>query len=553
MKKGLICLVLASLLLLPAFGLGEELRVPSSSRSIHTEWVIWNDGVPVTIRDGGPYKLGKGKTGGSVIISGLLSVGGKCKGEVYLYEPKTRQFKKRGGKAEPDKDSIRLVYEDLTNEDPMMFSLPRSRKDVLFPTVWVCVDSFIKGNPVNRVYLNVVISETESIRIWSDHYETVSTAGGNAELLARYTPEGKLMDAKYTLQAGSDWYHYYYRRKAVGYGRYEIEMDEIETSGGDKQSLRWKDGVWKLRWGSGEPEESSIPKGIDYDPCKIVGDPVTLEFSSDTEDSSWMAPVDFSKGIPACIPDIVNTPLLPYVHYENKEDGSSRMMMEGLNYWGVQEDELCEWTLFGTFDPENLSDEELEFMLEESGNKAWEWRITGESSAEHLLTAVIPAAKLNPDWFGLTLHRKNGTVLDVYYEPEYRLDLSTAVGNVEYSWFSSDEGESELKYITEDRRCVNADYDQTDGRLIRYEVSVDLPDGGSVLYTHERNDDVSELEYRLEKVSHWKDGQCTHYIYRGENEWYFYSDSGDKGETESLPEELAEACTPITVILPEAE
>ena len=551
MKKGLICLALAALLLLPAFGLGEGLRVPSPGRSIYTEWVIWKDGVPVTIRDGGPYKLGKGKTGGSVIISGLLSVGGKCKGDVYLYEPKTRQFKKRGGKAEPDKDSIRLVYEDLTGENPMTLSIPRTNNHGIFPSVWVCVDPFIKGDPVNRVYLDVVISETQRIRIWSDHYETVNEPSEDEGLLARYTPEGKLTDAEYALHTGSDWYHYYYRPKATGYGRCEMTVDEIETSGEGKQSLRWKDGVWNLRWGIGEPEESSIPGEIDFDPCDIVGGPITVEISSDPEDSSWMAPVDLSKGIPACIPGIANTPLFPYARFDRTEDGSSRLTLEGLYYWGVQEDELCEWTRFDTFDRGNLSDEELELTLEGNGIDPLEWRISGESSAEHLLTAVIPAeTQFNPDWFGLDLHRKNGTGLYVSYDPEYGLDLSAAVGDVEYSFH---DGESELEYATGDSSWINADYDQADGRLVRYRVYMGLPDGTSISYTYERNGDMGKPEYRLENVSHQKDGQYTYYSCNSQNEWHVYHGPGVGDEIESLPEELAEACTPITVILPDAE
>ncbi len=238
--------------------------------------------------------------------------------------------------------------------------------------------------------------------------------------------------------------------------------------------MRWKDGVWGLRWDPGEPEESSIPQDFNYDPCKIVENPFTVEVNSDLEDSSWMAPVDLSKGIPACIPGIANTPLLPYFRYDKTEDGSSRLKLEGLYYWGVQEDELCEWTRFDTFDPGNLSDEELELRLVGSDINPMEWRTSGESSAEHLLTAVIPAeTKFNPDWFSLNLHRKNGTELYVRYDPEYGLDFSAAVGDVTYFFY---DGESKLEYMTEDRRSVTADYDQADGRLIRYKVFMDLPD-----------------------------------------------------------------------------
>ena len=159
MKKSIsiiavLCLLLGAVMTVRSFGLADGLRVPAGGRTIYAECKIWEDGVPVTIEDGGSYKLDGGKTGTSIVISGLSAVGGKCSGDVYLYSPKKNEFEKKKANAEKDKDRIRLAFPDVLENTPYQFSLPRTSTKVLYPTVWVCFAPFIKGNPVNRIYMS---------------------------------------------------------------------------------------------------------------------------------------------------------------------------------------------------------------------------------------------------------------------------------------------------------------------------------------------------------------------------------------------------------------
>ncbi len=553
MKKWIMRLVLVAVLAVPSFCLAAiSLRIPNAGQTIYTEWQISYDGIPVSIEDGGPYNLGGGKNGTSVIISGLSAVGAKGNGDVYIYSPKKNEFEKKKSNAEKDKDSIRLVFRDLPETAPYRFPLPRTSTTVIFPTVWVCFDP-IKGNPEKYVYLDVHLSEAASIHFRADRYETINTSSKDEEIISQYDSDGKLIEAKYSSKKENASYEYFYRWKTTGYSQYEIMLDEIHVFRHEMQALKWKDGAWSFWLALGTPEESSIPKDVDFEPCKIVGGPVLEPVTSDPDDLSWIVRIDTRRSLPAIIPAIAGTPPYPYCRYEMLEDGTARLTVEGMNMWGMKEEDLGEWTRFDVLKEEDISafsPEELELMLAETGADFLEWRKTGESNGDGVLTMYIPPdTDYGKDYYRLFAQRKDGTICDVYYDPAYGFEIALEADSLEYHYYG--DGNVRLYTKMEDGKSVDAYYDLSDGRLIKYTVYTSFPDGREVDYIYTCNDSVDPPDYWLCHITCTENDESRYYTCHSRDDWYTYL-PGNPEETSvnSLPEELIEICVPVSIDYP---
>ena len=515
MKLCTAILLVLYLLAAPAVSLAAEpLDIPDGERTIHTEWKLWNDGIPISIKDGGPYNLGGGKTGTSITISGLSALAVKSNGEVYKYSHKKNTFERmKNAKKEPEKDQIRLVFENPPENRPYLFSLPVQNT---FPNVVIAFDG-ITGSLAEQVHLQVE-SESGRISVWNDRYQ-VEYWGDDDAIRAQYDPDGKLIKAEYRLERDDKTYNYVYRRKVIAYGRFEIVPDEIKVYGEEFKTLTWKNGAWQPDEND-RPAEEIVGEGFVHDPCRIVGDSISLDIPFDPEDTSWKACPKSENAIHGTLPALTAVPWLPVVvRQEMVDDGTIQLTVDGMYYWGMKEEELCEWT---------------------RADK-WDWHISGEGEGDRLMTMRMPA-DVPSTLFKTEL--KDGTQLKFYYSPDDgELQIVILDGETEY-WINNEkENRAEIDFRLEDGRMATADYDLSTGRLIDYSVA----DREKGIYCYYLCSMTANSEEPVLCNVEGGDGK-SYYFDFNRSTWYVMDyETMENTECGTLPEDLAEATAEMRV------
>ena len=534
MKNRILWLVLAILAvasIAPEVCLAaKRLPVPAAKKIIHTSWPLWDDGIPVVIKDGGEYKLDNGKTGFSITISGLSALAAQVNGNVYLYSPKTNEFEPmKNARKEADKDSIRLVFSDYPEKHPYNFTLPVQN---LFPNVWVCFNRIV-GNLAEQVYLEVA-DETGTITIWNDRYQLTYYVNEDESIDALYDPDGRLIEADYTKEANGTWYHCFYRRKMTGYCQYDIVPEEIRISK-EEGIYTWKAGVW-MNEADEEIQEGDFMEGFVYDPCTISGDAIRMDKKlPDPEDLSWKTQFR-ERYLQAEIPAEMNAPMPPYVRHEIMEDGAAKLTVDGMANWGVKEEYLGEWT---------------------KGRKTEkvEWQMTQESKGDGLLTLIIPAdPDLNQDYFYFDEARqKDGGEIVISYSTEDEA-LSICIEGTDYDFTITDPETMMIFCWSENKPSIHAYYALSTGRLVKYQFTVYLNDSDYIYCTYIWNDPTDTSSQQLDTVDFWKDDRRTGYYWAGGawriGDWRI----GDIKKIDALPKEIEAAlCMPLTIVAAPAE